>query len=144
MRRPTRTIVLALLAASLPLTPAWAAGRYRVIVNPSNPASTLGRADVARLFLKKVTSWADGRPVAAVDQQRTSPVREAFSAEIHQKDADAIAAHWQVLVFSGRDVPPRILKSDAEVLDFVRSNPGAIGYVSDGVALEGVKALTVR
>ncbi len=96
------------------------------------------------MFLKKVVSWPNGWTVTAVDQERGSAVRQLFSRDIHQKDADAIAAHWQTAVFSGRDVPPPIARSDAEVLAFVRANPGAIGYVSGGSAVEGVKVLTVR
>jgi hypothetical protein len=57
---------------------------------------------------------------------------------------DQISSYWQVLVFSGRDVPPRTLKSDADVLQFVQDNPGAVGYVSEGAPLAGVKTITVR
>jgi ABC-type phosphate transport system substrate-binding protein len=101
------------------------------------------RADVSRLFLRKLTTWPDGREVQAIDQERVSPARQAFSKAVHQKDADAISSYWQVLVFSGRDVPPRIGRTDAEVLEFVKANPGAVGYVSEGAALAGVKTLTV-
>ncbi len=71
-------------------------------------------------------------------------MRQAFSPDVHQKDPDQVSAYWQVLVYSGRDVPPRILKSDEEVLAFVRTNPGGIGYVSAEATLTGVKALQVR
>jgi ABC-type phosphate transport system substrate-binding protein len=97
------------------------------------------------MFLKKVTSWPDSKPVVAVDQSRTAQVRQDFSLDVHQKDADAISAHWQVLVFSGRDVPPRIVRSDEEVVEFVKANPGAIGYVSAKTTLDpGVKKVAVQ
>ncbi len=117
---------------------------YRIVAHPSNPASSLGRSEAARLFLKKVTEWPDGRAVAVIDQERSSAVRQAFSREVHQRDADAIAAHWQTAVFSGRDVPPPIGRSDSDVVAFVRANPGAIGYVSAAADVSGVKVLTVR
>jgi ABC-type phosphate transport system substrate-binding protein len=140
-----RSIALSIVLLSSLVVPASAATQaYRLVVNPANPATSLNRNEVARLFLKKVTSWPDGKPVAAVDQERVSPVRQAFSEDVHKKDADAIAAHWQVLVFSGRDVPPRIVRSDDEVLAFVKANPGAIGYVAPTTSLDGVKAVSVR
>jgi len=117
---------------------------YVLVANQSNPASALSRAEAARMFLKKAASWPDGRALAVIDQERVSAVRQAFSRDIHQKDSDAIAAYWQTAVFSGRDVPPPIAKSDAEVLAFVRANPGAIGYVSGSAEIEGVKVLAVR
>lgn len=143
----SRTVLA--LAVALAAAPAFdavvaAQSAYKVIVNPANAATALSKTELARMFMKKVTAWPDGRAVAAVDQDRNSPARQAFSADVHQKDADAVAAQWQVVVFSGRDVPPKILRSDEEVIAFVRSNPGAIGYVSPGVALDGVRAVTVR
>jgi ABC-type phosphate transport system substrate-binding protein len=117
---------------------------YRIVVNPANPTASLTRAEVSRLFLKKTAKWKDGQAVLPVDQERVSPVRQAFSASVHEKDVDAISSYWQVLVFSGRDVPPRIVKSDAEVLQFVRDNPGAVGYVSEQGPVPGVKVVSVR
>jgi ABC-type phosphate transport system substrate-binding protein len=142
---------MALMRTTLLLATAWLAAvavsaesAYQLVVHPSNPASTLQRSEVARMFLKKVATWPDGRPVAVVDQERTCEVRKAFSRDVHQRDADAIAAFWQTAVFSGRDVPPPIGKTDQEVLAFVRANPGAIGYVSPGVDTVGVKVVTVN
>ena len=117
---------------------------YRIVTHPSNSASSLARSEAARIFLKKVVAWPDGRAVVPVDQERTSAVRQAFSREIHQKDPDAIASYWQTAVFSGREIPPPIGKSDGEVLAFVRANPGAVGYVSAEADLAGVKLLAVK
>ncbi len=51
---------------------------------------------------------------------------------------------WQQQIFSGKDVPPEKKKSDAEVIEFVSANPGAIGYVSVSASLgDGVKAVSV-
>ncbi len=140
---------MALVRVGLALAVTWIvaladAPEYRLVVNAGNPATSVTRGEAARMFLKKVVSWPNGWTVTAVDQERGSAVRQAFSRDVHQKDADAIAAHWQTAVFSGRDVPPPIARSDAAVLAFVRANAGAIGYVSGTAAVEGVKVLTVR
>jgi hypothetical protein len=45
-----------------------------------------------------------------------------------------IAEFWRQQIFSGRNVPPVEKASDSEVLEFVRSNPGAIGYVSSSTS----------
>lgn len=139
-----RTALLLLAAWGLTASAPGAPAAYRLVVNPSNAAASLTRSEAARLFLKKVAAWPDGRPVAVVDQERGSAVRQAFSRDVHLKDAEAVAAYWQTLVFSGRDVPPPVAKSDAEVLAFVRQNPGGLGYVSATVDLDGVKVLALR
>jgi ABC-type phosphate transport system substrate-binding protein len=55
-----------------------------------------------------------------------------------------VKSYWQQQIFSGRDVPPPEKQTENDVVAFVRSNPGAIGYVSKGVDIgRGVKALSV-
>ena len=142
MLLPTRTSVL--LCALLASAVAGADDHYRVIVNTRNAVATVERAELARLFMKKVTEWPDGTPVEAVDQERAAPVRAAFSKDVLKRDANAVAAHWATLLYSGRDVPPAIKRSDDEVLEFVRNTPGAVGYVSASASLQGVKAVSVR
>jgi ABC-type phosphate transport system substrate-binding protein len=140
-----RPIILALLTGAMAPAVVAAAPGYKLIVHPENPTDTLGRAEVARIFMKTITTWTKTKlAIQPVDQQRTSPVRAGFSLAIHQKDADAISAHWQVVVYSGRDVPPKTLSSDEDVLAFVRSTPGGIGYVSEGASLSGVKEVSVK
>ncbi|HXE57809.1 MAG TPA: hypothetical protein VNK43_07405 [Gemmatimonadales bacterium] len=121
-------------ARSLPL---------RVIVHESNPVAELPRAEVSRLFLKRTTRWADGRPVQPVDQAAKSPVHHDFCRLIHGRQPSAVRHYWQQMIFSGRAVPPPEKASDAEVLAFVRANPGAVGYVSAAAPIAGVRELTV-
>ncbi|MFN8095717.1 MAG: substrate-binding domain-containing protein [Vicinamibacteria bacterium] len=135
---------LLLLAAGCAAFAAPGTSGYRVVANRANPLTSLTRAEAARLFLKKTTNWPDGKPVLVIDQERGSAVRQAFSRDVHQKDADAVAAYWQTLVFSGRDVPPSIARTDAEVIAFVMTSPGAIGYVAAGAETDSVKVLTLR
>jgi hypothetical protein len=71
-------------------------------------------------------------------------VRRVFSLVVHGKDADAVVSYWQTMVFSGRDTPPPVRASEASVLEFVRTNAGAIGYVSEAADLAGVKAVALR
>jgi ABC-type phosphate transport system substrate-binding protein len=137
--------VFTALALLLALAPAASPVEgFRIVVNEKNPAATLTRSEVARMFMKKTTEWPGGLGVAPVDQERTSATRDAFSREILQKDADSISAYWQTLVYSGRETPPPVRKSDAEVVEYVRGNRGAIGYVSGSTAIEGLKAVSVR
>jgi len=105
----------------------WAQAKsYKVIVNPSNPISSMSREDVSRIFLKKTTKFPDGRGASPVDLSVNSSTRENFSKDVHGKPASAVEAYWQQLIFSGRDVPPAQNTETGE-LDFVRSNENGIG-----------------
>lgn len=117
---------------------------FRVVVHPSNPATALPRAQISQLFLKKVTRWPDGRTVKPVEPPARSSAREAFCETIHGKSTAAVRSYWNQLIFTGREVPPVEKGSDEEVLAYVRDNEAAIGLVSAGASLSGVKTLEIR
>ncbi len=117
---------------------------FRVVVNASNPVDSLTKTEVSRLFLKRDTRWKNGFGVSPADQLPRSELRAEFSESIHSKKTQWIKSYWQKLIFSGRNTPPPELQSDREVLDFVRHNVGAIGYVSAQANLgQGVKVLRI-
>lgn len=117
---------------------------YRVVVHASNPVTQLSPDEVARLFLKKVRRWPDGRMAAPVDQTTTSPVRATFGKDVLQLSLGAQKDYWLKQTLSGREVPPRALEGDEAVLDFVAAQQGAIAYVSEGTPLPPtVRALKV-
>ena len=121
----------------------WAqGGGYKIVVNPSNPLTSISRDDVSRIFLKKSTKFPDGRGASPVDLPVNSPVRDSFSKSVHGKPASAVDAYWQQQIFSGRDIPPA-QKSEAAALSFVRSNENGIAYVSAGADSGGLKVITV-
>ncbi len=118
---------------------------YVVVVNESNPKRVMATADLARVFMKTVKRWDDGRAIEPIDQTLESPVRAAFSRAVLRKTVGQLQDHWLRETFSGREIPPPVRGSDAAVLEYVRANAGAIGYVSAGTSLpSGVKALTVN
>ncbi|NUO65457.1 MAG: hypothetical protein HOQ11_09110 [Gemmatimonadaceae bacterium] len=131
------------LAALVGAAPAGAQ-QYRVIVNAANTTTTLSKEDLARVYLKKMSTWKNGGSVTVVDQAPKSPVRAAFSMAVLGRDVPTMKNYWQQSLFSGRGVPPLEQPTEAQVVAFVAANPGAIGYVSSEAQLpEGVKTVTV-
>lgn len=108
---------------------------FDVVVNRSNPLSSLTRAELSAIFMKKVRSWPDRSEVLPVDQALTARVRGQFSHSIHGKSVAYVTRYWHRLIFAGRDIPPRQVDSNAAVVDFVKANRGAIGYVDAGTSL---------
>lgn len=116
---------------------------YRIVVHPDNATHHLSASEISSLFLKKTEAWADGEAVEPVDLSADSAVRSAFSLDVHGRTASNIRSYWQQVIFSGKGVPPPEMTDDEEVVAFVRSHRGAIGYVSAEAALDGVKVLNV-
>ena len=122
-----------------------AAEDFQVIVNASSAAAEIERAEVARFFLRQSLKWTDGQAVLPVDQSSRSAVREAFSRGVLKQPMPAVDTYWQRQIASGRALPPPVKTSDAEILAYVASTPGAIGYVVGGMNLTpGVKLLRLK
>src|SRR5262245_30492876 len=143
----TRLLVISWLAAALALaalSPAIAEpAAFRVIVNAANPAAKLDQQYVADASLKKRTRWADARAIQPVDLGQKTSARGAFSHDILGRDVVSVRRYWAQQVFSGRGVPPPELANDSEVVKFVATHGGAIGYVASGAALVDVKVVEV-
>jgi ABC-type phosphate transport system substrate-binding protein len=143
MKRLVRILVLAALGISAGRIHAEDTGAFKVIVNPSNPATQMTRLKLGEIFLKKEKRWPDGQPAVPVEPSFKSPVRQRFDQDIFGKSVMAISAYWQQMIFGGKGIPPPEKASDAEVVTFVRETPGAVGYVSSNADVSGVKVLPV-
>ena len=149
MRATFSILALLAFAAAWPHAPAGAEsapalGGFQIIVNPANPVTSVERRFLPDAFLKKVTRWPNEELIRPADLDTASPVRRRFSEQVLRRSVAAVKSYWQQLVFSGRDVPPPELDTDWQMVRYVLKYPGAIGYITPGANLDGVKILTVR
>lgn len=139
-----RTLVLATAAlAAAVLAPTTGAGddAFAVIVNESNPVTSIARSQLDAMFLGKVLLWPDGTSVVPVGNTDAT-LRESFCSAIHARPAAAVAAYWAAKSFKEAVVPPAPL-DDPAVIELVATTRGAIGFVSADSRLRGVKAVRV-
>jgi ABC-type phosphate transport system substrate-binding protein len=136
LRRAVLAVWIVAVLASGAAPVASAEARFRVIVNPQVKGSQIPRAALSSIFLKPTARWGDGSAVRPVDQSLRSPLRVAFSNDVHQQGVMEIQVYWQREIAKGH-VPPPVKSSDEDVMAYVASTPGAIGYVSPGAALPG-------
>lgn len=120
-----------------------AEGPFQVIVHESNPRTSISRHELSAIFMKRMRSWpADGEILPA--EPRTA-LREQFARQVHGKSLAYVTRYWQRLIFAGRGIPPAQFPTEEDVVAYVASNRGAIGYI--GVAMHnsaGIKVITVR
>jgi ABC-type phosphate transport system substrate-binding protein len=110
---------------------------FRVVVNKSNPVSSLTRGQLSAIFMRRTRSWPDGTEIRPVDRRAGVQVRERFSRVVHGKSVAYVTRYWQRLIFAGRGIPPPVVQSNAAVLDLVSANRGAIGYVDAATPIVG-------
>ncbi len=115
-----------------------------VIVHADNPVQSLTTRQTAELYLGRVRTFDTGQYALVIDQGRDDPLRGRFFKDVSGMTIGQVTAYWSRLQFTGQVQPPRSLEGDAAVLDFVRRNPTAIGYISTMPALDAkVKTVLV-
>lgn len=139
-----RTLLLLFLLAGVLLGPGTVrAEGLTVIINPNNPVSQLSIEEISRIFLGKQSNFPGGLKAEPVDQSEDREVYSQFVQYVHEKNLSAIKSYWARRIFGGESAPPRRLAGDAEVIAYVASHPGGIGYVSDAASLDNVKSIEV-
>jgi len=114
---------------------------YRVIVHPQVKGGRISRGALSSIFLKQAPKWNDGSAILPVDQSVRSNVRRSFSGDVLLQGIPEVQIYWQRRMSQGI-TPPPVKATDEEVVAFVASTPGAIGYVSPAALLpESVRAV---
>lgn len=122
----------ALLAFAFAALAPWAAQAGEVIAN----AGVMLSADEIRDVFLGEKQFVGSLKLVPVDN---SSLHTEFLSKVLQSDVRKYAARWTRKAFRDGLAPPAVKGSDAEVIAFVRSTPGAVGYVSSSAP--GIKVL---
>src|SRR5664279_997754 len=134
MKTALRILLCALVVATAPAV-AQDSGAIVVIAHPN-----VGRVDAAtvqRLYAGRAIE-VGGNPVVVVNLPPGNAVRERFMTQVLVQDDEKYVAYWTVRRHIGKGIPPRELKSAAEVMDFVQNTPGGLGYIAASEARPGL------
>lgn len=121
-------------------TPVFAG--YEVIVNKGNPISEIGKKELKRIYKMKTTIWDAGGNIQPVNLWENNAVREEFSQSVLGKSPKAMEAFYLKRALSGNGQPPKSFVTEQDIINFVSSNAGAIGYVSKSSG--SVKTIPVK
>jgi ABC-type phosphate transport system substrate-binding protein len=118
-----------------------------VIVHPESPVQVLTPRQVSDLYLGRSRFIARNEreanlPTAIYEHSADSPVREVFIRSLNGMTLSQLNAYWARLRFSGEVLPPVALTSNGAVIDAVRRDRNAIGYV-DANAVDGASVKVV-
>jgi ABC-type phosphate transport system substrate-binding protein len=102
-----------------------------VIVNAENPSATLTASQVKLAYLRKINKrWKElNKNIVPVDRKSDTDTRKKFLKDVLQMSADEVSRYFTEREYQNAEAPPVKLASDDEVVSFVESNIGAIGYV---------------
>ena len=127
--------VLTLLVASL-----GHADELVIIVNDSNPVSSMTAAEVRKHFLKDTPRWDFGQKVRPADRTYNDAVRDAFLADVLGMTDIEIERYWIEQQYVSGGKPPAALDGDSSVIRFVSQFDGAISFVQRA-SLDGMSGI---
>jgi ABC-type phosphate transport system substrate-binding protein len=112
-----------------------------VIVNKSNPGSSLGLSDLRPVFQTTKTSWSSGGDAIPFNLPFDNGLRQEFDRVVLGLEPDRVARYWQDRKIRGGARAPKQVASVGAVLAAVAANPGAVGYLNAGEVNGTVKVV---
>lgn len=124
------------LVLVLAMSDAWAGD---VLVIGHAGMGKLDAVTVQRIFTGKLIK-VGGVDITAVNL-KPGPVRDHFLQTFLNQNEEKYTAYWTTRHFIGKGAPPMELRNAAEVIKFVQSTPGAIGYIDENDLVPQVNVL---
>jgi hypothetical protein len=118
-----------LLAFSLAAPAQDGAATVQVIVSPTLAETTLDRSFLRAVFTMRMRQWPDGSPIRVFVLPDDNPLSDRFYREQLGMYSYVLRNAWDRMVFTGTGFAPTVVRSEQEMLELVRSTPGAIGFV---------------
>jgi ABC-type phosphate transport system substrate-binding protein len=115
-----------------------------LVVHSSVPLETLSQSQLRNIFTLRQTQWPDGTPVKVIVLADSSPLHQRFCREQLRLFPYQLTAIWDKRSFSGTGRRPQQVDSMAAMLELVRTEAGAIGYVEAQYVGSAVKEVRIE
>lgn len=102
---------------------------FAVIIAADVAAAPSSRESIALIYRRKQTFWKNGTRIQPANLPANDALRRAFSQCVLGQTPEQTEDYWREMYFHGV-LPPHVVASEAAMLLFVESTPGAIAYVS--------------
>lgn len=100
-----------------------------IVVGARSGIAAMTRAEVSNVFLGRTRQFFNGSEVRVVDMAEGNPDRARFYQALFGKDPSQVDAYLSKQWFSGRGQPFARVDTSEEVLRWVASYPGGVGYI---------------
>lgn len=136
-------LIRILLSGVLALPCMLARADVYVVVHEDNPVRSLTHKNVVDIFMGRSRAFSNGQYALPFDLPRDSAGRQLFYQLLTGLSLAQVNSYWSRLMFTGQTMPPVPLPGEAVMLDVIRQNPGAIGYVTSEPTGKGVRIVLV-
>ena len=116
----------------------FARAELAVVVNVESPLNIVSHNELINIFMGRYRRLPSGEAALPVD---LVPLKERFYRALVDKELAEINSYWARLIFSGQASPPVQMQAVNEMLQYIRRNPGALGYLDAASVPEGVRVI---
>ena len=114
-----------------------------IIIIGNNNVPKMDAVTIQKVYTGKFISVA-GINVTPVAVKSGMTTRARFLQDFLNQDEEKYTAYWTVRRYIGKGVPPTELASAADVIHFVQSTPGGVGYIDEAELKPGVNVIGRR
>jgi len=121
----------------------FAEAQTQIIVHPQNAVNSISREDLKQIFLGNKTRWKNKDKIvfAVLNDRELYPL---FLKNYVGKSLSQYITFWKMQVFNGMGRMPPGFKNQADLIRFVVSSRGAIGFIRfDAVSDKPIKIIQV-
>ncbi len=138
---PARGIASIGIAMILGLAAAASRADVVAVVSAKSPIASLSKAQVADIFLGRVSQFPDGMQAVPVDQPEGSAARDEFYLKLAGRSPAQIKAYWSKIIFTGRGQPPKEVPDGIEMKKRIAHDIDAIGYIDASLVDASVRVV---
>jgi ABC-type phosphate transport system substrate-binding protein len=111
-----------------------------IIAHKNFPTVTLTQKEIKAIYLDK-KHYINGTKITPLNLSHDHKLREIFEKTVLQKNRNFLERYWLKAHYKGHR-PPKVLKSKASVLSYVKELDNVIGYIDGNISdLQSVKIL---
>jgi ABC-type phosphate transport system substrate-binding protein len=149
MRKQKLIALLCITGASILLSfsphPVATKVEIAIIINAGNPVNKLSVDFVKNYWLRRfIKRWKEtNKGILPVDHKVKSAEQDLFYKSVLGLPPDAVESYLSARQYQSGDNPPQKFASDADVINYVGNEIGAIGYVSAASVAENDKNVKV-
>ncbi len=134
MNRPALCKLTLLLFLLLPLSGngSQANSAFTLVYGPGVRVAVLSKEAVRAIFFMRERTWPNGTPIQVFVLPDDNPIHQRFAKEVLGVYPYQLRAAWDRMVYSGTGPAPIQVNTFEEMIERLRTTPGAIGYVLSG------------
>tara|TARA_R110002060_G_scaffold72583_1_gene81290 strand:+ start:1435 stop:1878 length:444 start_codon:yes stop_codon:yes gene_type:complete len=116
---------------------------FYIVVHSSNQQQSLSQKEAVNLFMGRSRAFANGEFALVFDLPRSEPVSGAFYRALTGLSMAQVNSYWSRLMFSGQNMPPQPLPNERAMIDIIKRNPSAIGWLTSVPKDENLRVLLI-